>query len=80
MHENEMKDVTVRDSATVTVSAAVDGTKKRRKRGTVTRRAITTTLSMDDVLPSIAAAARKVRKPGQVFVVVSPECVRVVNQ
>jgi hypothetical protein len=77
---NELKDVPVRDRATVTVKKAVDGTKKRRKPSKMTRRAVTTTLSMDDVLPSIAAAARKVRKPGQVFVVVSRECVRVVNQ
>jgi len=80
MHENDTNDPTVYETATVTVSKAVDGTKKRKKPTQRTRKAVDTTLSMDDVLPGIAAAARAVRKPGQVFLVVSPECVRVVNR
>ncbi len=41
---------------------------------------IEATLTLDDVDPRIAAAARKIRKRGQVIIVVSPEVVRVVNQ
>lgn len=68
------------DNATVTVKDAVDGTKKRKKSSGYTRKAITTTLSMDDVRPDVAEAARSIRKPGQVFIIVDTETVRVVNR
>lgn len=80
MHENDTKDQTLRETATVVVTTVVDGTKKRRTPSGYQRKAITTTLSMDDVHPDVAAAARKVRLPGQVFVVVNPTTVRVVNR
>lgn len=95
---------TVYSTATVTVSEAVDGKKKRKQKpggpcpdcgtlfGTLqglsmhktlkhaVKTVVAATLSLDDVDPRIAAAARKIRKRGQVIVVVSPELVRVVNQ
>jgi len=67
------------DNATVTVKDTVDGTKRRRNVSTNTRRAITTTLSLDDVAPAIRAAPMAVRKPGQLFKVISPTEVHVVN-
>lgn len=68
------------DIATVTTKDAVDGSKQRRRQSaTNVRRAISTTLSLDDVEPGVRAAAEKVRKPGQLFKVVSPTEVHVVN-
>lgn len=80
MHENNTNDRTVRETATVTVSEAVDGRKKRRKPTGYQRKAITTTLSFKDVLPEIMAAAQAVRKPSQIIVIDSPTQVRVVNR
>lgn len=68
----------IRDNATVTVKDTVDGTKKRRQGG-YTRRAITTTMSIDDVDPGVRAAAMAVKKPGQLLRVVSKTEVWVVN-
>lgn len=72
---------TVREVATVFVKDAVDGTVKRKARGKGKRpNSKVTTLSLDDCLPEIAAAARSCRKPGQVFRVVSATEVLVVNR
>ena len=68
------------DNATITVKEAVDGTRKRRQSGGYTRKAYTTTLSLDDVDPGVRAMAMKVRKPGQLLRIVSPNEVHVVNQ
>jgi hypothetical protein len=74
---------TVRDIATVTVTAPVNGEKKRKARSDKgkkrTPKAVPTTLSLDDCLPDVQAAARQVRKPGQVFRVISAEEVWVMN-
>jgi hypothetical protein len=62
------------------VSRPVDGRKKRRKPGPRgPKKAITVTLTLDDCDPRVVAAAKSVRKPGQLFVIVNPECIRVVN-
>ena len=80
MEHNDTTDPTVRDTATVTVKDTVDGTKKRRRRSaTNVRRAITTTLSLDDCDPEVVAVAKKIRKAGQVFVIKSPTEILVVN-
>jgi hypothetical protein len=68
------------DNATITVKNAVDGTKKRRQAKGYVRKAVTTTLSLDDVEPGIRAAAIATRKPGQLFRVVSATEVWIVNQ
>jgi hypothetical protein len=67
------------DNATITVKDTVDGTKKRRQGTGYVRKAYNTTLSLDDVDPGVRAAAEKVRKPGQLFKVVSRTEVHVVN-
>lgn len=81
MHENDTSDPTVRDTATVTVSEAVDGTKKRKRNKKNNQRwAINTTLTLDDVDPGIRAMVLKVKKPGQLVRIVSPTEVLVVNR
>jgi hypothetical protein len=82
---NEMApEPTVRETATVTVAAPVDGTRKRKtrsdkgkKRGP--RRPVLNTLTLDDVTPEVRAAAKATRLPGQVFRIVSPTEVWVMN-
>lgn len=76
---------TVRDTATVTVKEAVDGTRNRRRRRAYPARAampeaINTTLSLADCDPRVVAAAQSVRQPGQVLVVVDLDLIRVVNR
>jgi hypothetical protein len=83
MQHNELTAPTVRSEATVTVKETVDGTKRRKKASRGPKQAkkvVGQTLTLDDVDPRIAAAARAVRKRGQVFRVVSPVEVMVVNQ
>ena len=67
---------TVRDTATVTVGAPVDGTKKRKTRSDKGKkrgpRRTLTTLTLNDVVPEVRAAAQATRKKGQKFRIVSP--------
>lgn len=80
MEHNDTKDQTIRETATVTVEQPVDGTKKRKRRSaTNIRRAITTTLTLDDCDPRVVAAAKKIRKKGQVFVIEARDVIRIVN-
>jgi len=79
---NEHTDLTdqpIRDTATVTVKDAVDGRKKRRKPSGYVRKAVTTTLTLEDCDPRVVAAAKAIRKPGQLFQIVNPEVIRVIN-
>lgn len=61
----------VRDTATVTVSAPVDGTKKRRVRA-LERRTRTQLTHHVQVDPQVLAAAQAACRPGERFVV-SPD-------
>jgi hypothetical protein len=70
--------MTIRETASVTVSKPVSG--KRRRRAypvNVTTRATTTySLKVD---PRVMTAARSAMRPGQHLVIVSETCVRLVN-
>jgi hypothetical protein len=84
MTEQDQEQPTIRDTATVTVAATVDGTKKRKtrsdkgkKRGP--RKVVTDTLGLDQVRADVRAAAVACRKPGQVIRPISPTEVLVVN-
>lgn len=80
MHENDTKDRPVRDTATVTVTKPVDGSKVQRKRhGKNVKRAIKTTLALSDCDPRVVEVAQSARKPGQLLRVVSPNEIHVVN-
>lgn len=76
---------TVRDTATVTVTKPVDGTKKRRTRSDKgkprgPRRPVFDNLTLDDLEPEVRTAAEAIRLPGQVFRVISPTEVWVENR
>ena len=68
----------VRDTATVIVSRPVNGQRSRRT-PKITRPANRTTEHIK-VRSDVMAVARQVRRPGQVIVIVSAECVTVVNR
>lgn len=71
-------DLTVRDTASVTVSKPVDGTRHYRARAT-DRRPRTAPVQRQRVDPAVMAQARRIMRPGQRLVIVSPSCVRLVN-
>jgi hypothetical protein len=73
---------TIPEVATVTVTKAVDGTRKRKprsdkgkKRGPV-HRTLTHQITVD---PRVMKAAKEAMLPGQRLVIVNAECVRLVN-
>jgi hypothetical protein len=71
---------TVRETATVTVKKAVDGTPRRKRRGKGKARLLSTETHSIKVDPRVMAAARAAMRPGQRLVIVDAECVRLVNK
>jgi len=67
----------VRDLASVTVSEPVDGARHYRARAAERPRSSPVTVERVD--PAVLAQARRIMRPGQRIVIVSPTCVRVVN-
>ena len=65
---------TVRETAAVTVSKPVDGT--RRRRASHTRRRLAVTTDQWQVDPRILAAAKAALRPGERLVLVAPGEVR----
>jgi len=70
-------DLTVRDTASVTVSEPV-GSRHYRARA-ADRRPRTAPVQRQRVDPAVMAQARRIMRPGQRLVIVSPSCVRLVN-
>ena len=68
----------VRDTATVTVTTPVNG--QRSRRAPKITRAANRMVAHIKVRPEVMAVARQVMRPGQTIVIVSPECVTLVNR
>jgi hypothetical protein len=73
-----MRQPKVRDTATVTVSKPVNG--QRSRRAPKVTRSANRMVEHIKVRSDVMAVARQVRRPGQVIVIESAECVTLVNR